>query len=509
MFTKDDLARLSERSISKETALKQMEIFARGIPFARVTSPCIPGSGIDVAGEKERQNFGQFFDREIKNYSVCRFVPASGAASRMFKDLFAALEELTDHRITPAGLEKSHPLVAAFLENLQDYAFFSDLESVLNQRGTSYEKMMAKRDYQEILRLILLPEGLNYGNLPKALLKFHSYGKQSKTAFEEQLREAKAYLYHKNAPVHMHFTVSPEHRPLFEAIAAHLTRKEYRSFRISFSEQKPSTDTLAADSENMPFRDPRGNLVFRPGGHGALLENLNELNEEIVFIGNIDNIPPENKQEERVLNKKYLGGFLLEKVHQVRELLAKIDKGTYSDALRTSVLNFARNVSPWDAERLKILPKDDFIASAYTFLHRPVRVCGMVKNIGEPGGGPFWVMDENGKLSRQIVESSQVNLTDPDQKKVFESSSHFNPVDLVCCIKDHKGEKFRLEDFRDDNMAFISSKSQGGKVLKALELPGLWNGSMAGWLTWFVDIPVDTFTPVKTVFDLVRPEHRS
>jgi hypothetical protein len=508
MFTNNDLSRLNEKQISIAEASRQLELFRRGIPFAKLENPCTPGNGIEISTEAEIDEMVKFYASASANHSVTRFTPASGAASRMFKDLFAVLDALNEDK-DPDSILKANPAVEAFVNNLHLYPFYHDLNQMLLTKGGGIGKRMEDRDYKTILEALLLPSGLNYGSLPKALLKFHSYGKLYKTAFEEHFREAKPYMKSRDGKINLHFTVSPEHRELFEELASKVLHSATAPFNVSFSVQKSSTDTLAADEYNNPFRDAQGNLVFRPGGHGALLDNLNELEEEIVFIGNIDNIPPERAQPLRIRYKMYLGGFLLGKVRQVQELLLRIERGDYSDSLRKSVVEFAEGISALDAGRLRSLSKDEFNPAAYKLLHRPLRVCGMVKNTGEPGGGPFWVSDAQGGISRQIIESSQVDMSDPAQKKVFESSTHFNPVDLVCCIRDHTGKRFNLPEFRDSNMGFIASKSQGGKVLKALELPGLWNGSMAGWLTWFVEVPAETFTPVKTVFDLVRPDHRN
>jgi len=361
--------------------------------------------------------------------------------------------------------------------------------------------------------MLLTGKGLSYGVLPKGLLRFHIYRDETRTAFEEHFEEAALYLKDSRGLVKLHFTVSPEHRKLFEELAREMIQKyreKYKlTFQVEFSVQKPSTDTLAVTLQNNPFIHEEDHLLFRPGGHGALLDNMQDLKEKMVFVGNIDNVAPDRTKSLRIRYKQLLAGILIDRVQKVHGLLSRLEKGT-APGLKSEILEFIKAyISETSAGELEKVTDNELIKNAKAILNRPVRVCGMVKNVGEPGGGPFWISDKSGKISKQVVESSQVNLDDPGQDAIFRRATHFNPVDMACYTYSFTGKKFRLEEFRDPDMAFIAIKSQGGSSLKALELPGLWNGSMAGWITFFVDVPIETFSPVKTIFDLRREEHIS
>lgn len=510
MFTEKDLAQIRSMGINLQEIERQVNIFRNGIDFVRLVKPAIPGEGIEDLQKADIEALIQLFEKKKNSYSLIRFVPASGAASRMFKTLFEAID--TARKEGDRAL-KSRKEMMDFFEHINEYPFFPDLEVTALESGFNLKELLESGQYSKILELILTPEGLNYGALPKGLLKFHSYPLGNRTAFEEHYEETSMYLSDNARNIRLHFTVSPEHLPLFSILSELLNAKYLEEkglkYEVEFSLQKPSTDTLAVDPENQPFRLEEGSLLFRPGGHGALIDNLGDLKESIVFIGNIDNVSPDHTKEFRVRYKKFLGGFLISQMEKVYSLLNQTDKGDYGEELRKDAVELIKNLSPGEAKELENESNpEDFIQKLRSFLNRPMRVCGMVRNAGEPGGGPFWVMDSKGTVSKQIIESSQINLEDPEQKKIFLESTHFNPVDLVCCTSDYKGNLFDLNQFIDPEMAFIAQKSQGGKDLKALERPGLWNGSMAGWLTWFVDVPLETFSPVKTVFDLVRAEHR-
>ncbi len=374
------------------------------------------------------------------------------------------------------------------------------------------ESLLSRGQYKNILEYILTAKGLDYADLPKGLIKFHRYPDHSRTPFEEHLVEAAAYVKDRNGVARIHFTISPEHEG---AIKNHIERVRDRyeksgvKYEITFSYQKPSTDTVAVDLENRPFRDAEGKLVFRPGGHGALLENLYELEGDIIFIKNIDNVVPDRLKGETYLYKRVLGGLLVELQKQIFQYLDRISKGDLNEPLIEEIIGFASDrlyiVLPKRIGQGTKEEKADFLFSR---LNRPLRVCGIVKNQGEPGGGPFWVEHADGTSSMQIVESSQVNMKSAGQKEIWESSTHFNPVDLVCGVRDYLGKAFNLMNFTDPETGFISTKSYEGRELKALELPGLWNGGMANWNTVFVEVPIITFNPVKTVFDLLRKEHQ-
>jgi hypothetical protein len=446
-----------------------------------------------------------------------KFVPASGAATRMFKSLigFRNRYDQIDEREIRSAEDKNEPDHASYLEfikGIKRFAFYDDLKSAMSRDGLDTEDLIAKRQYKPILEYVLSSKGLDLSRIPKGLIKFHRYPETSRTAFEEQLVEATGYATDNNGLARVHFTVSPEHEA---SIKEHLRRicdhfeKSGVRFELTFSAQKPSTDTIATDLDNRPFRGEDGRLVFRPGGHGALLENLNALRGDLVFIKNIDNVVPDRLKQETTIFKKALGGRLIALQKEIFGCLERFSARDLDDGYIGEMFAFIRDRlcinPPEGVEQGSRENKIDYLVSR---LNRPLRVCGMVKNEGEPGGGPFWVEHADKSTSVQIVESSQVDGESAEQKRVWASSTHFNPVDLVCGVRDYKGEPFDLKRFVDPSTGFISVKSKEGKELKALELPGLWNGSMAYWNTVFVQVPIITFNPVKTVLDLLRKEHQ-
>ena len=359
---------------------------------------------------------------------------------------------------------------------------------------------------------MLFPDGLNYGNLPKGLLLFHSYEEGNRTPVGEQMTEGTLYAKDKNGVVNIHFTVSEEHKELFELLVA-ARRLGYElklgaKFRVSYSVQKPSTDTLAVDMENNPFRDEGGSLLFRPGGHGALIENLNDIDSDFIFIKNIDNVVPDRLKESEALYKQLLGGVLVKMQQRAFGYLGELTSGKCSNGKLQEILKFTENELCITSSDKSFANEEELRNYLIAKLDRPFRVCGMVKNEGEPGGGPFIVENPDGTASLQILESSQIDINDARAVDAFKHGSHFNPVDLVCGVKCYKNNKFDLTQFVDKNTGFISQKSKNGKELKALELPGLWNGAMSDWNTIFVEVPVSTFNPVKTVNDLLRLEHQ-
>ena len=445
MFTPSDLAQLQARGISEEKALKQLQSFATGFPELDIVSAASVGNGVLNPTEEEIDAYVKAWQDYLnEGHTVLKFVPASGAASRMFKDLFEYLE--TGERTK---------FIDKFLTEKEHFAFASQLAGLDEQAAVSH-----------------LLKDMNYGNLPKGLLLFHSYEDGARTPALEHLVEGAMYAASKGE-VNIHFTVSHEHLPLFQAhLAEYQAAYEEKlgvKFHISYSEQKPSTDTLAANPDGTPFRTADGKLLFRPGGHGALIENLNEQNADVIFIKNIDNVVPDRLKGDTVRYKQLLAGVLVTEQKKIFEKL--------QDLTLTA------------EEKAK--------------LQRPLRVCGVVKNTGEPGGGPFLVREEDGTISCQILESSQIS--DP---ALMQQATHFNPVDLVCATRDAEGKAYYLPDFVDEKTGFISHKSKDGKELLALELPGLWNGAMSRWNTIFVEVPVSTFNPVKTVNDLLRAEHQ-
>ena len=400
-----------------------------------------------------------------------------------------------------------------FFDDIRKFAFYDALNrACIENEAKDIPALIALGQYKAVVSNLLESKGLNYGQLPKGLLLFHSYPQTARTAMEEHLAEGAMYAKNNAGEVNIHFTVSPEHKALFEQLVAAKTGDYEEKFSvkydISFSVQKPSTDTIAADMENNPFRDKNGNLLFRPGGHGALIENLNDVDADVVFVKNIDNVVPDSFKCSTVIFKKVIAGVLVSLQERIFKYLELIDSGKYSHDQVEEMIHFLQEELCVKNPETKLLEDAELILYIKSKLNRPLRVCGMVKNVGEPGGGPFLAVNPDGTVSLQILESSQIDLNDPEKKAMFEKGTHFNPVDLVCALKNYKGEKFNLPDYVDKNTGFISYKSKDGRELKALELPGLWNGAMSDWNTIFVEVPIETFNPVKTVNDLLRQEHQ-
>ncbi|MFZ4523566.1 MAG: DUF4301 family protein [Bacteroidales bacterium] len=516
MYSPQDLDQINSKSIDLEHLNKQIAYFISGFPYIRLKRPATAGDGILVFNEEQINTLTAFFDKELPSLKVVKFVPASGAASRMFKNLFEFREQYTVDNAGEALFLKDRSFNSTFyfINHLSEIAFFNDLAAIILKSGQTIDQVLKAGQYATIIDKILGNEGLNYSNLPKALLKFHSYPEGSRTAAEEHLVEAAAYTRDLDNNARIHFTISAEHREKFLELFTEV-KSRYESgfdvkYDITFSIQKPSTDIIAVDESNQPFREQNGSLLFRPGGHGALLENLNDINADLIFVKNIDNIVPDHLKSTTYQYKKLLGGYLLTLKETISDYLQKLDGSDLSPAQIDEMIHFAQEKLFLDIpEDLHLSPVPEITRFLHHLFNRPLRVCGMVKNEGEPGGGPFWVTDEAGKLSLQIVESSQINLSDPGQKSIVDRATHFNPVDLVCSTRDYQGVPFNLPDFVDENTGFISMKSSGGKILKAQELPGLWNGAMAKWITLFVEVPIITFNPVKTVNDLLRKEHIS
>ena len=514
-FSETDIRQIRAKGIDEETIRRQLEHYRTGFPFIRLNRPAIAGDGILAFDGPEKKPFTSRFDLKMAGLDIVKFVPASWAASRMFRHLFEFREK---YDRSPEAYRKFREdqdfnSVHTFIDRIGEFAFFDELNAVLSRNGKGIRGLVDSRDFNPVIDALLGERGLNYASLPKALLKFHRYPEGARIAMEEHLVEAARYARNRDGVARVHFTVSPEHLRRFEE-AVREKKKRYEdasgvTFDIRYSVQRPSTDILAADPDNNPFRNPDGTLHFRPAGHGALLQNLMEAGEDIVFVKNIDNIVPDRLKETTFEYKRLIGGYLLWIRDRIEQFLRKAEQGILEPGDTVKMAAFAREqlqVSfPGSFAGLTETGKTGFLVKR---LNRPVRVCGMVKNEGEPGGGPFWTEDPSGNITLQIVESSQIDMSDDRQKKIFSESTHFNPVDIVCSIRDYHGKKFNLPDFVDEDMGFISLKSSGGKTLKAQELPGLWNGSMAGWITVFVEVPILTFNPVKTVNDLLRKEHQ-
>ena len=505
MITPQDKELLAQKGISEEQIADQLASFEKGFPFLKLYAAASLENGI-LAPEAEAQE--KYLDAWTAytqtDKTVVKFVPASGAASRMFKNLFEFLG--ADYDAPQTAFEKT------FFEQIEKFAFYDDLNAVCQKNeGKDIPALIAAGNYKAVVAALLQAAGLNYGSLPKGLLKFHKYEGGSRTPLEEHLVEGALYAANRNGKVNVHFTVSPEHRELFKALvdekAAAYSKKYGVDYNISFSEQKPSTDTIAADMENKPFRD-NGKLLFRPGGHGALIENLNDLDADVIFIKNIDNVVPDKLKGDTVLYKKLIAGVLVTLQQQAFAYLQLLDSGKYTHEQILEILQFLQKKLYCKNPDTKDLEDAELVIYLKKKLNRPMRVCGMVKNVGEPGGGPFLAYNSDGTISLQILESSQIDMKDPAKKEMFEKGTHFNPVDLVCAVRDYKGHKFDLVKYVDKSTGFISYKSKNGKDLKALELPGLWNGAMSDWNTIFVEVPLSTFNPVKTVNDLLRDQHQ-
>ncbi len=494
MLDSKDLEQLKQRGIVPEQVERQLAQFKSGFPFADIQRPATIGDGILKANEADNQKYANLYDAEIKaGKKVIKFIPASGAATRMFKSMFE-FKNSDNQKQTELATQKPYD---KFFAEFDKFAFAPDIKA-LNPQNKA-----------DIIELMLDDKGLGYGQKPKGVLKFHSYNTEARTAAEEHIVEGLNYA-NSDGIINLHFTVSPQHIDLFKAAVVPTQKRIEASgikVNISYSFQKQSTDTLAATLDNEPFRDADGRLVFRPGGHGALIENLNDLDADMVFIKNIDNVAQEHLLPTTTLYKKVIAGYAIEKKHIVDNILAKLDKADYS-AINEAISFMNSNMQVNYPDSFDTLGNEQKAAFIQQTLDRPLRVCGMVKNEGEPGGGPFWVKGTDGQVTLQVVESAQIDTANPQKAEILKKSTHFNPVDLFCCITNRNGKKYNLTNFVDHNAGFISYKSLGGKDLKAMELPGLWNGAMANWLTFFVEVPVETFNPVKTVVDLLRPQHQ-
>ena len=489
----------------------QIERFRKGFPWLEIEAPATPGHGIKVLSSDEAEAAAKYADT-AEVALKCKFVPASGAASRMFKDIFA-------------GMQQPNDATGRLAKELDKFAFYEP-----EIFGT------APFDPCQAAGRLLTQDGLDYGSKPKGVLKFHRYPDEVRTALAEHFVEGQAYMRNEDGTVRLVITISPEHQELFENAVAEIKEKYEKkygvTYQVSFTFQDKETDTLAVDMSNKPFLKEDGSILTRPAGHGALIYNLDKLEEELVSIKNIDNVCVERMQETTYLWKKVLMGCALELRDRLHGYLFALDQLT---ELRKNLADFgyipAYNMSRDDPfstpecqelcneietflkEELCITipePKDcrDRVEVLRAKLNRPIRVCGMVRNQGEPGGGPFIIREKDGSTSLQILEGSQIDRNNPSSAAALASATHFNPVDLVCCLRDYKGKKFNLLEYVDEETGFISSKSYQGRELKALELPGLWNGSMSDWNTLFVEVPLETFNPVKVVLDLLRPAHQ-
>ena len=505
MLSPKDLEQIEMKGISEQQIEKQLEEFKTGFPFLKLDAAASIGNGIIATSAEDVKIYTEAWNTyKAEGKKIVKFVPASGAASRMFKNMFAFLT--ADYDVPTTDFEKT------FFDNVVKFAFYPALNAMCEKNeGKNIEALMGEGNYKAVVANLLESKGLNYGQLPKGLLLFHSYEDGARTPLEEHLVEGALYADSKGM-VHIHYTVSPEHRALFEKKVADTKEKYEKAYNvkydITFSEQKPSTDTIAVNPDDTPFRNADGSLLFRPGGHGALIENLNEIPADVVFIKNIDNVVPDRLKADTVTYKQVIAGVLVSLQKKAFEYLRLLDEGTYNHEKLEEMIRFVQRDLCCRKHDIKELEDAELVIYLRSKLNRPMRVCGVVKNVGEPGGGPFLTYNQDGTVSLQILESSQIDKSNTEYMKMFTEGTHFNPVDLVCAVKNYKGEKFNLPDYVDRTTGFISSKSKNGKDLKALELPGLWNGAMSNWNTVFVEVPLSTFNPVKTVNDLLREQHQ-
>ena len=510
----EDFTQINDLGISLDKIEAQLKVFQNGIPKIILEKPATINDGILKLSDLEFQQYSNHFDNEKHNLKLKKFVPASGAASRMFKFLSEFLQDFKfgEETINAYINRKNDKNLQLFILAKEKFPFYNDVLKTIKLNFKGYKNFDVNQKEFVFIKTLLSLEHLDFANKPKAILPFHNYKNHVATPIEEHLNECVFYATSKQKS-NLHFTVSEEHQHEFEKIIEVIKPKfedeNQVSIDVQYSYQSKSTDTLAVDLKNNPFRDESNNLVFRPGGHGALIENLNNLDADIIFVKNIDNVI-QNHIGTIVLYKKALAGILISTQQKVFNYLKTLEKRDISNQILNEIVDFlASKLNIKVIDVFSKYTKENKIEYLFTILNRPIRVCGMVKNEGEPGGGPFWVLGKTGRSFLQIVESSQVDSTDANQIKILKSATHFNPVDLVCGIKNYKGENFDLSKFVNKNTGFVVEKNKNGKPLKGYELPGLWNGAMAKWLTIFVEVPLITFNPVKTVNDLLKPAHQS
>ncbi|MFD2543227.1 DUF4301 family protein [Lacinutrix gracilariae] len=513
-LTEKDLKQIEAKNLSLDKVNAQIQVFKKGIPFVNLKDAANVGNGILKLSEEEKKQKIQVFEEQRNQKKILKFVPASGAATRMFKFLFKFIREFDEETETVNSYINRNKAVelSLFLVGLEKFPFYKEVLLQIEEDNPDYHTLSEINKKLIFIKTILAKDKLNFGAYPKGLLPFHEYKDHVSTAFREHLFEAALYASSNNL-ANLHFTISNKHQHIFDqelqSIKEAVEKITNTKFNVTFSNQCESTDTIAVTPKNEVFRDDNGEILFRPSGHGALLTNLNKLDADVIFIKNIDNTVVSKYKKEVADNKKMLGGLLIELQEQAFTFLKRLEDDTITEEELITIARFLKN-------KLHVVINIEFEKYSKTYqieylrekLNRPIRVCGMVKNEGEPGGGPFWIKDEGGNVSLQIVETAQIDKKNKSQKKLLKNATHFNPVDLVCGIKNYKGEKFDLNKYVDPKTAFITQKTKFGKDLKALELPGLWNGAMADWNTIFVEVPLITFNPVKTVVDLLKSAHQ-
>ena len=510
-FSPADYLALAEHEIDLNTVAAQYTYIKNGIPTLQLHRPATLNDGILELAEVEANNYAAVFDKHKNKYKVLKFVPASGAASRMFKFLTEFLQNFKPDQqsINDYIAQNNDRHLELFLASLTKFPFYNVVHQLVQKLYPSFKTFDIDTQNYVFIKTMLSTDQLNYANQPKGILPFHSYGQKIVTAIEEHVKECSDYVVTSNKAF-LHLTIAEQHQSAFEQIIQKCVenRSTALDLEVSYSYQRKNTDVIAYDLHNKPLLDSNKNLVFRPGGHGALIENLNQLNADIVFIKNVDNVLV-NQSSKTVLYKKALAGILIEYQKTIFEYIHALISSEISDNKLKDINTFVKTklffstVVDIDSEGRKKV-----IEVLLKFLNRPIRICGMVKNEGEAGGGPFWVADGMGQFSLQIIEASQIDIANKTHQKMVATATHFNPVDLVCGIKNFKGDKFNLTDFVDSATGFIVHKTKNGMPYKAFELPGLWNGAMANWITVFVEVPISTFSPVKTVNDLLKPEHQ-
>lgn len=514
MFTEKDIQQIENKGIKVEQVTAQVNRIKNGMSYSNLISAATIGKGIESYNKTETQHLIASFEAKQNSVDIIKFVPASGAATRMFKFLFQFLNQFnpSEESIETYIEKQSDSLIKTFVSNLEAFPFYAEVILKAKQINPNFDSLSKSDMCVAFVKTMLDVDALNYSFFPKGLLPFHQYKSGAITAFQEHLFESTLYA-SSNQKANLHYTVSEKHHAYFSAeldkIKEALQAKTNTIFNVSFSYQKEATETLALTTDNTIFRNEDGSILFRPAGHGALLENLNDLTNDIIFIKNIDNIVVSDKNIEISEYKKLIAGVLLEVQEEAFKCLHQLDNNSVSEKELIAITSFITSkmnvVIDAEFEDFTTHEKVNYLKDK---LNRPIRVCGMVKNEGEPGGGPFWVEDEDGNLSLQIVEFAQIDIDNKTQADIVKNATHFNPTDLVCGVKNYKGEKFDLLNYVDPEAAFITMKTQNGIDIQALELPGLWNGSMAYWNSIFVEVPVETFNPVKTVNDLLKPVHQ-
>ncbi len=514
-FFEQDHIQFAERGIRYASIHEQLNKLQQDPDFTIIDRPCTIGDGIIRLTSTEIEGYDNFFRNTIDSRRSLLFVPASGASSRMFKELFKYCDKTDGEKTLPpfVGRKVEYPYdILNFFRKIKSFAFYEDLRTKLSEEGLNIHEEIRKNRYESILEALLTPSGLNFSQTPKALLPFHRYLDQCRTPIEEIALEATKYIMDSSKSIHVHFTVNILHKVRILEHLRNLRKQMWGNgihLNATVSGQNPTTEKIAVDLDGLPFRDGNGKLLFRPGGHGALLDNLNDQQGDVIFIKNIDNIPTERLVQQTALYKRALGGYLVSIQKQIFNYLKRLSAGNIDRNQLREIIDFAKQqlslCTPNDSENWPIKKLHDHMID---LLNRPLRVCGMIPNTNESGGGPYWVKNKNGRMSIQIVEECQINTGVPFQQSMLKNSTHFNPVEIVCGVKDYQGKNFDLRKFLEPHNGIITIKSHLGRELKALELPGLWNGTMALWNTIFVEVPANTFNPAKSILDLLRDEHQ-